>query len=571
MSNYENNSRKAEEAGNVKRLGKSQVGRKRSGRVAARVGTRLGIVVVAAGILYFLRPMVHPMVYGVVYSPGGLLFALIVLGVGGYLWFSAPGAVRIGKTTQGKGSVFAGVVVGAMVLGLLFQAASSPFEQRTLARETMAGGGELAEFPQVNPENARVVPRAVADVQTRGSVSYRQFRLGSSDIARMEDGSLAWSYAIEPEEFRNTLFEHQRGVLMMDMTRMDNRTIEGTDEFEFRYGKGMVAWRSALWQLRKSGFWSRYYDDAVEFVHEGTPYIAYPKTGHEWHLLPIPHTTPTWDGVGLVHPDGTIEHLSPQEAQESEILAGQRLYPFHNTRARMESLSHREGIINQLPVVGAHEGHIEVARLPRELGNTQPFVVDLEPQRMTYITAMEPYGRDTRGLDEVWFADARTGTFEFYATEGQNLTGPERAVGIARSADSRTNWGENFVAVEPVPVTVAGELWWHIKVVPTDRTDITRNVFVNSESGEAVELHATEAVTAFLGAGDVADVEVEEAEREAAREAGEAVAAPEAPAPEEPAVRYEIVIRDEAGEELERIPMRAGHEASIVPAGPEAE
>ncbi|MFB6296515.1 MAG: hypothetical protein ABEH66_06730, partial [Halobacteriales archaeon] len=224
--------------------------------------------------------------------------------------------------------------------------------------------------------------------------------------------------------------------------------------------KGMYLHRSADWQLKLTDYLAKYNDDAVEFSHHGTPYMYFPKTGHEWKLLPFPHTVPTWEGGALVHPDGEIEHLSPAEAQDNEILDGQRLYPITLTRTEVGSLGYREGIINQLPIVGAHENEIEIAGLPAGADNEQPFVIDLAGEQMSYVTAMEPYGEDTRGLDEVWFANAETGEYTFFGTDRKTLTGPERAMGIARSADSQTNWGANFVVTEPVPVTVDGSLWW---------------------------------------------------------------------------------------------------------------
>jgi len=67
-------------------------------------------------------------------------------------------------------------------------------------------------------------------------------------------------------------------------------------------------------------------------------------------------------------------------------------------------------------------------------------------------------------------------------------------MGIVRSEDSQTGWasgseGGNFQVVEPIPVVIDDQLWWHSKVVPIDQTDVTRNVFVNAHEGEAVELH----------------------------------------------------------------------------------
>ena len=539
-------------------------------------GIRLVVLLVVFAGFYLTRPLWHGLVYSALFSISGLVF------VGGgtltavVLWFVPPSRLERegesssrlaalfddeeipidelllgGGPTRRKLRIFGAVLGVLFVLSLLVSVPAGALEKRTLAQQTMADATEVEEFPQANADNPRVVPRAVSDVSTRGAVSYRQHRLGASDIARQEDGSLAWSYAIQPDGARNKLFENQRGVLVANMTSMDNRQTAVYEE-EFTYGEGMYLHRSADWNLKKTDFLAKYNDDAVEFSHEGRPYMYYPKTGHEWHFLPFPHTTPTWDGGALVHPDGTIEHLSPEEARNNEILDGQRLYPLTLAREEMGSLGHREGIVNQMPVIGAHEGEIEIANLPDGADNEQPFVIDLEGERLSYVTAMEPYGADTRGLDEVWFADAETGEYTYFGTGDETLTGPERAMGIARSADSRTNWGQNFVVTEPVPVTVDGGLWWHLKVSPTDFTDVTRNVFVNADTGAAVELSQDTAIREFIR-GDISEDEVESIDD------GEVE-----PAPDEEDIAYYIIVTDENGEVIDRIPIREGQDATIV-------
>ena len=531
----------------------------------------LGIVLLVG---YFTRPLWHGIVYGIFYSPGMAIFGGGTILAALVLWFLPPFDVSesgrpLGRVLQEADSpleillslrgssgrkirLFVTAVGALALLSVLVSIPAGMLAERTLAEETMDEATEVEQFPQANPENPRVVPRQVADITTRGSVSYRQHRLGSSDIARMEDGSLGWSYAIQPDGFRNRVVEHQRGILVTDMTRMDDRQIDVYEE-EFTYGEGMVLHRSADWNLKKTDYFAKYEDDAVEFSHEGRPYMYYPKTDHEWHLTPLPHTTPAWDGGALVHPDGEIEHLSPEEARSNPILEGQRLYPLTLTRAEMDSLGYRNGIINQLPTVGAHEGQVEVAGLPEGASNDQPFVIDLEGERMSYVTAMEPYGEDTRGLDEVWFADAETGEYTYFGTGDATLTGPERAMGIARSADSQTNWGQNFVVTEPVPVTVDGDLWWHIKVAPTDFTDVTRNVFVNADSGRAIEIRDDEAVRSFV-AGTMGDGELEPGD------GGDGT---------DRDVVYYVLVTDESGDVIERIPVERGQEATIV--GPEDE
>ena len=546
--------------------------------LAVHLLTRVAMLAPLVGVGYLTRPLWHGVVYGIAYSPSGA-----IVGGGGALaalalWLLPPSAVggesassrshldalraadspvallfELEGTAGRKIRIFAGVLGVLGLLAVLVGVPAGALEQRTLAETTTSEATSVETFPQANPDNPRVVPRRVADVTTRGSVSYRQYRLGTSDIARTEDGSLAWSYPIQPDGFRNALIERQQGVLVTDMTRMDDRQIRTAEE-PFVRGEGMILWRSADWLLTSTDYFARYDDDAVEFIHNGRPYMYYPKTTHQWHLLPIPHTTPTWDGGALVHPDGTVEHLTPAAAQESAILDGQRLYPLTLTRAEMASLGYRNGIVNQLPVVGAHEGEVEVAGLPAGADNDQPFVIDLEGERLSYVTALEPYGEDTRGLDEVWFADAETGEYRFFSTGESTLTGPERAMGIARSADSRTNWGENFVVTEPVPVTVDGDLWWHLKVTPTDATDVTRSVFVNADTDRTVEIREDAAVRSFVG-GTVTEDDLTPTEDAGTGESADAV--------------YYVLVTDADGEVIERIPVEPGQEATIV--GPDDE
>jgi len=565
------------------------------GALLAHFGRR-GLVVAVVFVLgYLTRPLWHGFVYGMVYSP-----ALLILGGGGLLaalvlWFVPPermageddeessdsGASIVfddgeqdvelpfeGSDSQSRKLRLFGVIVAALFfVSILYAIPAGMLENRTLAEGTMDDAESLEEFPQINADNPRVVPRQVADITTRGSVSYRQHRLGTSDIARAEDGSLAWSYPIQPDGLRNMLVENQRGVFITEMTKMVDRSRTEADE-EFAVGEGMLLHRSSDWHLKKTDYWAQYNDDAVEFSHDGRPFMYYPKTGHEWHLTPIPHTTPTWEGGALVHPNGTIEHLSPEEAQNHPVLDGQRLYPLTLTREEMDSLGYRNGIVNQLPVVGAHEDQVEVAGLPDDVDNSQPFVIDLEGERMSYVTAMEPFGGDTRGLDEVWFVDAETGEFRFFGTEQQEtFTGPERAIGIARSEDARTNWGETFVVTEPVPVTVDGELWWHLKVAPTDFTAVTRNVFVNAATEEAVEATDDEGIRQFL-AGDVDPDELADV-GEGDGETDDGQNGTDPPADDGDA-EYVIVVTDEDGEVVDRIPVGPDQDHTIeVPDGNE--
>jgi len=550
----------------------------------ARIVLKLLTVAILVTAVWVWRPLFHGLIYRSVYSPGGVYIILIPALVGLLLFLLPP----IGRSKDDSFMVKGTIVVVVLVLGLVAAVSigfyGSLAEERAIADSTMGQADSMEEFPSVNEDNARIVPRAVADVQTRGSVSYRQHRLGHSDIARMENGTLAWSYPIQPDQFRNRLAGNQRGIFLSDMTSMSDREMQPHDDTAFENGEGMLLHRSAEWNLLKDDYWVQYKDDPIEFTYDGEPYMAYPKTGHEWNnvatidipftplSIPIPtgvpYTTPTWEGVGLVHANGTIDHLNPGEAIDEPILDGQRLYPLYNSKRYAESLGYRNGIINQLAVFGTFEDVVEPASLPSGAGNEQPFVVDLEGEQMSYVYAMEPSGDDTRGLDEVWFFDAETGQPTFFETEGETLLGPERAMGIVRSEDTRTDWqtessdGE-FQVVEPVPTVVDGELWWHAKVVPSDNTDVTRNAFVNAHSGTVLEAHDTDTVTEFI-AGD-ADKDDENITRAGAGpDGGHAHGGDENGDSSVPTGgTVELVIVDGGGEVIEVIEVTPGQEIQV--------
>lgn len=524
------------------------------------LGIKIAVALIAVIFVYQFRPLFHDFIYLGLYSLPGAIFLGGSVILGAVLFFSPPKRSENEYGQQQSSFKIKGVYLTLGVGILLFLAIilaipAGMAEGAALSSDTMSSTDEIGSLPQTNADNPRIIPRAVSDTQTKGSVSYRQHQLGVSDIARAENGNLAWSYAIEPDQFRNRLQGNQRGVLLADMTRMENRSITAYDDQDFTHGQNMFLHRSAIWNILKDDYLVTYHDDPIEFTHNGEAYMQYPKTGHEWNLLPFPHTVPTWEGNVLVHTDGTIEHLSPKEAKNSDILDGQRLYPLYNSEQRVESLRYRQGILNQLPVVGTYESVVVPAELPSGTGNSQPFVIDLEPQDMSYVYAMEPHGSTSRGLDEVWFFDAETGESEFFGSDNETIFGPERAMGLVRSADSQTGWvneaGEgNFEVVEPIPIAVDGDLWWHSKVVPVENTDVSRNVFVNAHSGTTVSLESTDNIKEFIREGNINEIP-EDADTDTE------------PAPDEPEVAYYVVIRDENGNEIDRIPIEPGQDISI--------
>lgn len=530
---------------------------------AKTIAVKLIALAVLAGIVYQFRPLFHPIIYtgmftihGIIIFGGSAVTALILYLLPPLIEEHEPATFF--NSLQKKTGVF-GFVLGILVLlGILAGVPAGMAYGADLSTNTMGDADNIDTLPQTNPDNPRIVPRAVADTQTRGSTSYRQHELGPSDIARAENGNLVWSYAIQPDQFMNRLRNNQRGVLLSEMTRLENRSITAYDDQEFTYGQNMLLHRSANWNMLKGDFFVQYNDEPVEFTHDGEAYMHYPKTGHEWRLGPFPHTVPTWEGNALVHQNGTIEHLTPEEAQNNEILAGQRLYPLYNSEKRVESLNYRNGIINQLPLLGTFKNVVVPAEMPSGSGNSQPFVIDLQGEEMSYVYAMEAHGESSNGLDEVWFYDARTGESQYLTFENTTIFGPKRAMGLVRSEDSQTGWirsnqGEetgNFRVVEPVLTAIDGDVYWHAKVVPAGNTDVSRTAFVNAETGTVVEFENTENIKEFIREADIDEIP-NDAETDTE------------PAPDDPNVAYYIVITNSDGKEVNRIEVAPGQEITI--------
>lgn len=550
-----------------------------------RLGLKLVGALAALALVWFFRPWLHWAVYNMAYSPAGLVVGGGVVVTAAVLYFAPPVSefdagddLQTGSPIAGVGiklGVLGAVLVALAAVGLGIALVTSPFEERTLSQQAMDDIEIVEDPPQVNADNARVVPRGVADTQTDGSLSYPQHRVGDSDIARAPDGDLTWSYALMPDQFQNQLNGNQIGFIHADMTSMEDRDITAYDTATFEYGQNNRLWNNVNWQLKKSGFWSTYQDDPYEFTYEGEAYMVFPKTGHEWHLSPVPHTTVTWDGVALVHQDGTIEHLSAEAARDRPELDGQRLYPLTNSREIAESLPYRNGILNQVNVIGSFEDVVRPATLPEGLNNEQPFLVDLAGERMSYVYAMEAAGGGT-GLSEVWYFDGETGEARVYETGDRTLFGPDRAVGIARGTDTQTQWGPNgqALAVEPVLVTIDNELYWHIKVVTSDQTDVVRNIFVNAQEGSessAPIAQSTAEVSGLLN-GEIAPETLAagttggagSVENNDERDTDTQVQPPDEDDPE--TVAYYIVVTNDEGDVIDRIPVEEGQEISITPA-----
>jgi hypothetical protein len=120
---------------------------------------------------------------------------------------------------------------------------------------------------------------------------------------------------------------------------------------------------------------------------------------------------------------------------------------------------------------------------------------------------------------------------------------------------------------EPVPITVDGALWWQIKVVPVDATDVARNVFVNADDSGTIELRTDDGVRSFV-AGEEEVLDRSEPPRNGSGTDGSGTDS--AGDGQGDGVLYVVVVTDEDGNVVERVPVRRGQDTRIVDSGENA-
>jgi len=450
----------------------------------------VGLLAVAAVVAWLVRPLLHGVVYAVYSTPVAVI--ALVGAVVVYVLLARSGLdaafARRGMTrAEGIGIPLQGAVVAFVLLFLVLSVPAGYFAEEKLGKRTLDGSETVDELAESDADNPRIVPQSVATRFASNTLNFPQYRIGASDVT-VYNGTPHWSYPLSPDGTWNYFTKRQHGTVLVDMTEKSARvrTVTG----DLNRGIGTAFYNDYRWKLLRQGQYLVNYQDPFMVVHEGAQYIAVPYTKPTFHWTPLPHTTPEWGGVALVHQDGTIEDLSPSQARQHEALADQRLYPFHLTRRSVAATKYRNGIVNTFT---SHEGEIEVAPVPGE-GNDQPFTV-MTDDGLVYVVAVEPYG-EAQGLREVWTVDARTGEYERFAVE-ESLLGPRKATDFVRQAARTTDW-DRFDPSEPIPVVVDGTFYWEVRVVPNDSSGISYVAFVNAETSDVVEVETTREVEAFM-------------------------------------------------------------------------
>jgi len=367
----------------------------------------------------------------------------------------------------------------------------------------------ITQLPEMDENFVRVTPMKVGDRWASDACQYpRHTPAFPSDIS-MLDGKPHWNYLLVPDGAVNVYNIKPVGAIFIDMTTIDKNTrivereLEIAPQLELKDG--------LRWRIFRDEKYFITCERVLVFVHNDTVYQTVPYIEYDFHFeFPVFYTVPKWGGVFLIDEDGNIDDLSPQQARESPILEGQKLFPeqlvltYINSERfwKAKQGSFMDAIYN---VWFDHVDELEITDVSGQ-GNQQPFLMNTE-NGLKWIVSVEPFGV-AHGIYRIYLLDARTGLIERMNFSSDEI-GPVRACNYVRQAHPDADW-DLFQVIEPIPVTPNGKLFWETRVVPREGSGIAYVAFVDPITGRVVECETDEEISTFLSGVYVEDKEQNE-------------------------------------------------------------
>jgi hypothetical protein len=487
-------------------------------------------IVLLLAVIWFLRPFWHGFAMFFYTAPLVWLPPLIVLIVGGALIWrrvrgqlrSAPGAGQGDKNLSqwflGPDGIWrnramvwaraAGLVtlvgVTAFVLFVLGGLLQGPLASRALFKDTPYKPiGEIPEGGLV-----RIVPKEVAERVAGSGFNSPTERL--TDFHLVRDGNkLDWTAMRTPDGAVRAFTQKPPGILTLNASTVTRRTrlVDG----EFKYAPGIFFFDNLRWKLLKKRFLVEL-DDPIAIVgDDDRPLIVVPYMQYRGLLIRRPY----FGGVFVVHPDGEIEDLEPEEAwKRPELVAAGRLYPEKLTLERQRAYAYKNGLWNKWFL---HEDQTQISNTE---SNPQPYLLDYGRRGFWFVTSAEPYGR-AYAVNALFFTNSVTGSMRIWKPPaGADLTGNRRVLETVRSlsipgivfADRSGTTGDRggFRVIEPRPVQVGGQLLFMASIVPDNANQVSKTVFIDAASNRVVKIFdndtdpaADKKIIAFLASDSV--------------------------------------------------------------------
>ncbi len=456
----------------------------------------IGIIIVV-GVLYFFRPWFHGLIMYFYKNPA-ILELIAVWFVIYFLFFGKPKK----KSEKRKGVEQEELAVetfqspyGALlgILLIFFLIIGSFFSHYIVFLElphTLNYNG-IKDLPG-STENLRLMPIDTAHRYARDSLQLAQYKLGTENIVNL-NSSLSWEFPLVPDGALLQILLKNKGITVVDATVQDKNT--KIVEKEMEIGEKMQVFDNLYWNLFKKKYFvdveDPYYLYKNEEIYTIVPAISYDYKFY-WGLL---YTLPKFEGLYVADSSGNIEFWSPEEARESDLLEGNRIFPEALSRLYVESYAFKKGLFNYLFI---HQDQIKVQDLKKY---QQPFLLDTK-DGLKWFVSTEPYG-ESHGVFKIFLTDARTGKIDKLEIPlEKTLTGPIKAADFVRKSNPKVDW-TRFRFAEPLPFFKDDNLYWKIIVLPVDAAGIAYQAFVNAQTNEVIELEKEKQILEFIKGGEI--------------------------------------------------------------------
>lgn len=456
------------------------------------------LALLALGGLWFLRPL--PLIHGPAlffwrYPLTWLLplaAAALVLGffrLRSGSWGGRGSSVELSRATS-LGDLISGSKLGPSLLALAAAGAVFVFsiplarmlEERAIHRHY--GVEVIAELPAGG--SVRVMPKEVAVELAENGFNSPTEQLAEGHMVRTPQGALTWTFGQQPDGLFRILFKKTAGTATLDAGRTDRSL--NFQEAEFQSAPGQLVTDNVNWDAYKKNFLTSVAETVYILDQAGEPLLLAPYLSYEG----FPVRIPVLGGVLVVHPDGEIEDLSPDEARERpEIVASGRLFPETLARRIQDSYRYVDGIANRF---FTHRNILEVADTE---SNRQPYLMDFGDAGTKWVSTAKPYGR-AFATGGIFLTDTVSGDTQLWRVPRERtLTGNARALEIVRSLsipgivfadEGAGDAGGKFRAIEPRPVFVNGKLMFLVSIIPNSGNTVTKSVIVDAASNKAIAI-----------------------------------------------------------------------------------
>lgn len=427
--------------------------------------------------------------------------------------------------------------------------------------------GTADGLPEVG--QVRVMPKQVAEQLASAGWNSPTEKLVDGHIIRTPEGNLAWSFEQAPSTFIRQWTQKAEGGATLDASITERKLATYTEDF--KVSPSLKMWRKLTWKAYKTHFFTDVAEQVFIVGRDGEPLLVAPYIKYEG----FPIRVPVLGGVYVLHPEGEMEDLSPEEAaKRPEIAESGRLFPESLARRIMDSYKYKNGIWNRLFI---HKEQTEIADseiADNEDGevadNPQPYLMDFGEQGTKWVATAQPYGH-AHATNGVFITDTITGETELWRTpQDSALTGNTRAVEIVRGLSIPGVSFDEYEAVEPRPLIIGGKLMFLVSVIPNSGNTVTKSVIVDAERNKAVAIfhHDTDpgadrALREYIHQGKLP----EDAGLETTRQdpsTGEEAPVPEGEQPEQPEGSGEELSGSDVAELLRELEEIERREAELI-------